>query len=105
MVAKFNWLAQSTRADLSLTSLWMVKRNNEAKISDLKNINFVLNKGEGEIFAYSRYCCIQNSIRNHRQNTGLTSDKYPLAAGAKIAFGNSNLLSPNIRAPMTFKSS
>lgn len=44
MVGKFNWLAQSTRPDLCYTSLRVAKRNNEAKISYLKNINFVLKK-------------------------------------------------------------
>ena len=43
-VGKFNWLAYSIRPNLCYTSLRMARRNNEDKLSDLKNINFVLKK-------------------------------------------------------------
>ena len=46
MAGKFNWLAQSTRPDLGYTSLKIAKRNNDTKISNLKNIYFVLKKVE-----------------------------------------------------------
>ena len=44
MTGKLSWLANSTRPDLSYTALTMSKRNNSAKISDLRNITRVLKK-------------------------------------------------------------
>ena len=42
VVGKFNWLAQSTRIDLCYKSIRMAKRNKEAKVYNLKIINYVL---------------------------------------------------------------
>ena len=44
VTGKLGWLANSTRPDLSYTALAMSKRNNSAKISDLRNISRVLKK-------------------------------------------------------------
>ena len=38
-VGKFNWLAQSPRQHLCYTSLRMAKKDDKAKISDLKTLN------------------------------------------------------------------
>ena len=46
MTGKLSWLANSTCPDLSYTALAMSKRNNSAKISDLKNISRVLKKAK-----------------------------------------------------------
>ena len=46
MTSKLSWLANSTHPDLSFTALAMSKRNNSAKISDLKNISRVLKKAK-----------------------------------------------------------
>ena len=44
MTGKINWLANSTFSDLMYTVLTMSKKNNSAKISDLRNIPRVLKK-------------------------------------------------------------
>ena len=44
MTGKLSWLANSTRPDLSFTALAMSKKNNSAKIKDLKDISRVLKK-------------------------------------------------------------
>ena len=42
MTGKLSWLANSTRPDLSYTALAMSKKNNSAKIKDLRNVSRVL---------------------------------------------------------------
>ena len=44
ITGKLSWLANSTRPDLSYTALAMSKKNNSAKISDLRGISRVLKK-------------------------------------------------------------
>ena len=44
ITGKISWLANSTRPDLSYTALAMSKKNNSAKISDLRGISRVLKK-------------------------------------------------------------
>ena len=44
MTGKFAWLANSTQPDLCFTALEMSKKNNSAKIADLRNISRVLKK-------------------------------------------------------------
>ena len=44
VTGKLSWLANSTRPDLSYTALAMSKKNNSAKISDLRNMTRVLKK-------------------------------------------------------------
>ena len=44
MAGKLSWLANSTRPNLSYTALALLKRNNFAKISNLRNISRVLKK-------------------------------------------------------------
>ena len=44
MTRKLNWLANSTHPDLSYTALAMSKKNNSAKIKDLRDISRVLKK-------------------------------------------------------------
>ena len=46
MTGKIAWLANSTRPDLSFTALWMPKNGKKATISDLRDINRILAKGE-----------------------------------------------------------
>ena len=44
ITGKISWLANSTRPDLSYTALAMSKKNNSAKMSDLRSISRVLKK-------------------------------------------------------------
>ena len=44
MTGKLSWLANSTCPDLSYTALAMSKKNNSAKIKDLRDISPVLKK-------------------------------------------------------------
>ena len=44
MTGKISWLANSTHPDLSYTALTMSKRNNSARISDLRDISRILKK-------------------------------------------------------------
>ena len=44
MTGKVAWLANSTQPDLCFTALQMSKKNKEATISDLRDINRVLKK-------------------------------------------------------------
>ena len=44
ITGKLSWLANSNRPDLSFTALEMSKKNNSAKIADLRNISRVLKK-------------------------------------------------------------
>ena len=46
MTGKLSWLANSTHPDLSYTALAMSKRNNSAKIKDLRDISRVLKKAK-----------------------------------------------------------
>ena len=46
MTGKLSWLANSTRLDLSYTALAMSKKNNSAKIKDLRDISRVLKKAK-----------------------------------------------------------
>ena len=39
ITGKLSWLAKSTQLDLSFTALEMSKKNNSAKIADLRNIS------------------------------------------------------------------
>ena len=56
MTGKMSWLANSTRLDLSFLALQMSKNNQEATISDLRDINRVLNKvRERRIFVKYEY--------------------------------------------------
>merc|ERR1712243_492428 len=41
---KISWLAQGTRPDLSYSSLNLAKKNNSATISDLRNVNSLVDK-------------------------------------------------------------
>ena len=41
ITGKLSWLANSTRPDLSYTALAMSKKNNSAKLSDLRNVSRV----------------------------------------------------------------
>ena len=43
---KLSWLANSTRLNSSYTALSMLKRNNSAKISNLKNVLRVMKKAK-----------------------------------------------------------
>ena len=44
ITGKLSWLANSTCPDISFTALAMSKKNNSAKISDLRNVSRVLKK-------------------------------------------------------------
>ena len=46
MTGKLSWLANSTHPDLSYTALAMSKKNNSAKIKDLRDISRVLKKAK-----------------------------------------------------------
>ena len=46
MTRKSAWLANSTHPDLSYTALAMSKKNNSAKIKDLRDIPRVLKKAK-----------------------------------------------------------
>ena len=46
MTGKLSWLANSTRLDLSYTALAMSKKNNSAKIKDLRDISQILKKAK-----------------------------------------------------------
>ena len=46
MTGKFSWLANSTGPDLSYTALAMSKKNNSAKIKDLRDVLRVLKKAK-----------------------------------------------------------
>ena len=46
MTGKLSWLGNSTRPDLSYTALAMSKKNNSAKIKDLRDISRVLKKAK-----------------------------------------------------------
>lgn len=50
ITGKLSWLANSTHPDLSFTALTMSKRNNSAKIYDLKKHFKSLEEGQREIF-------------------------------------------------------
>merc|ERR1712081_85523 len=41
---KISWLAQGTRPDLSYSTLNLAKKNNNAVISDLRNVNRIVEK-------------------------------------------------------------
>merc|ERR1711989_26080 len=45
---KLSWLAQGTRPDLSYSALYLSKKNNSATISDLRNINRIVEKVKKE---------------------------------------------------------
>merc|ERR1712243_353969 len=45
---KISWLAQGTRPDLSYSALNLAKRNNVATISDLRNVNRLVEKVKNE---------------------------------------------------------
>merc|ERR1712082_56825 len=45
---KISWLAQGTRPDLSYLSLNLAKKNNNATISDLRNVNRLVDKVKNE---------------------------------------------------------
>merc|ERR1712082_407993 len=45
---KISWLAQGTRPDLSSSALDLAKKNNNATISDLRNINRIVEKVKKE---------------------------------------------------------
>merc|ERR1712121_349128 len=45
---KISWLAQGTRPDQSYSSLNLAKKNNNAKISDLRNVNRLVDKVKNE---------------------------------------------------------
>ena len=45
---KISWLAQGTRPDLSYLSLNLAKKNNSATISDLRNVNRLVDKVKNE---------------------------------------------------------
>ena len=47
MTSKLSWLANSTCPHLSYTALAMSKKNNSAKIKDLRDISRVLKKAKG----------------------------------------------------------
>ena len=46
MTGKLSWLANSTHPNLSYTDLAMSKKNNSAKIKDLRDISLVLKKAK-----------------------------------------------------------
>ena len=46
MTGKLSWLANSTHPDLSYTALEMSKKNNSAKIKDLRDISRLLKKAK-----------------------------------------------------------
>ena len=46
LTGKLSWLANSSRPDLSYTALAMPKKNNSAKIKDLRDISRVLKKAK-----------------------------------------------------------
>ena len=46
MTGKLAWLVNSTHPDLSYTALSMSKKNNSAKIKDLRNITRILKKAK-----------------------------------------------------------
>ena len=46
MSGKLSWLANSTRPDLSHTALAMSRKNNSAKIKDLRDVSRVLKKAK-----------------------------------------------------------
>ena len=43
-IGKISWLAQGTRPDLSYSALQLAKKNNSATISDLRNVNKIVEK-------------------------------------------------------------
>merc|ERR1712114_109861 len=45
---KISWLAQGTRPDLSYSALNLAKKNNSATISDLRNVNRLVDKVKNE---------------------------------------------------------
>merc|ERR1712163_37665 len=45
---KISWLSQGTRPDLSYSALMLAKKNNSATISDLRNVNKILEKVKKE---------------------------------------------------------
>merc|ERR1712082_363171 len=45
---KISWLAQGTRPDLSYSSLKLAKKNNNVTISDLRNVNRLVDKVKNE---------------------------------------------------------
>merc|ERR1712098_975853 len=45
---KISWLAQGTRPDLSYSTLNLAKKNNNAVISDLRNVNRIVEKVKNE---------------------------------------------------------
>merc|ERR1711955_66250 len=47
-MGKISWLAQGTRPDLSFSSLNLAKKNNSATISDLWNVNRLVDKVKNE---------------------------------------------------------
>merc|ERR1712240_409151 len=47
-MGKISWLAQGTRPDLSYSSLNLAKKNNSATISDLRNVNRLVDKVKNE---------------------------------------------------------
>merc|ERR1712126_613739 len=47
-MGKISWLAQGTRPDLSYSSLNLAKKNNNATISDLRNVNKLVDKVKNE---------------------------------------------------------
>merc|ERR1711955_149776 len=45
---KISWLSQGTRPDLSYSALMLAKKNNSATISDLRNVNKIVEKVKKE---------------------------------------------------------
>ena len=65
VTGKLSWLANSTHPDLSFTALTMSKKNNSAKISDLRNVARVLKKVQERRsrFKFSKF---QRQPHHHR---------------------------------------
>ena len=89
---KLSWLAQGTRPDLSYSALDLAKKNNSATISDLRNINRIVEKVKKE---ENRIFYRKIGDRENLQIIGIVDASYKSddnsIAGMIIALANENM--------------
>ena len=92
MTDKLSWLANSTRPDMSYTALAMSKKNNSAKIKDLRDISRVLKKAKerSSKLKFSRIGLIEDLVILGNGNASFKSDD-KVVSGILLFLSNSSM--------------
>merc|ERR1712243_528036 len=89
---KISWLAQGTRPDLSYSALSLTKKNNDATISDLRNVNRLVDKVKNE---ENKVIYGKIGSRETLQVVGIVDASYKsdekLICGMMIVLANENM--------------